>query len=73
MDEQKKKCDYVVMTNPHDADDTLSPNIQWPGLSLAAVQSLLGALELEELAVERERGWVKKKPKDPSKPPAPLV
>jgi DNA processing protein len=43
------------------------------GLSLAAVQSLLGALELEELVAERERGWVKVKPKDPNKPPPPLV
>ncbi len=33
MDEQKKKCDYVVMTNPHDTDDKLNPNVQWPYLS----------------------------------------
>ncbi len=31
-----KKCDYIVMTNPHDADDKLNPNVQWPYLSLAA-------------------------------------
>jgi hypothetical protein len=31
-----KKCDYLIMTNPHDADDTLNPNVQWPYLSLAA-------------------------------------
>ena len=33
---QGKKCDYVVMTNPHDADAKLNPNVQWPYLSLAA-------------------------------------
>jgi hypothetical protein len=32
----KKKCDYVVMTNPHDSDAPLNPNVQWPYLSLAA-------------------------------------
>jgi len=31
-----RKCDYIVMTNPHDADSPLNPNVQWPGLSLAA-------------------------------------
>ena len=31
-----KKCDYVVMTNPHDTDTPLNPNVQWPYLSLAA-------------------------------------
>jgi hypothetical protein len=34
--EQKKKCDYVVITNPHDADEKLNANVQWPYLSLAA-------------------------------------
>jgi DNA processing protein len=43
------------------------------GLSVAAVQSLLGALELEKRVVERERGWVKKKLEDPGKPPTSLV
>jgi hypothetical protein len=36
MAELGKKCDYVVMTNPHDADSPLDPNVQWPYLSLAA-------------------------------------
>lgn len=36
MAEREKKCDYVVMTNPHDTDGTLNPNVQWPYLSLAA-------------------------------------
>jgi hypothetical protein len=32
---KNRKCDYIIMTNPHDTDDTLNPNVQWPGLSLA--------------------------------------
>jgi len=32
---RNKKCDYVIVTNPHDTDDTLNPNVQWPYLSLA--------------------------------------
>jgi hypothetical protein len=36
MAAQGKKCNYIVMANPHDADDTLNPNVQWPYLSLAA-------------------------------------
>ena len=43
------------------------------GLSIAAVQSLLGALELDGRVVERERGWIKKKPQDPTKPPPALA
>lgn len=31
-----RTCDYIVMTNPHDADDPPNPNVQWPYLSLAA-------------------------------------
>jgi hypothetical protein len=33
---QGAKADYIVMTNPHDCDDQLNPNVQWPYLSLAA-------------------------------------
>ena len=33
--EKSRTCDYVIMTNPHDTDDTLNPNVQWPYLSLA--------------------------------------
>jgi DNA processing protein len=39
------------------------------GLSIATVQSLLGALEIEERVAERERGWIKLKPTDPTVPP----
>ena len=28
------KCDYVILTNPHDTADNLDPNIKWPFLSL---------------------------------------
>ena len=31
-----RKCDYVIVTNPHDTDDKLNPNVQWPYLSLAS-------------------------------------
>jgi hypothetical protein len=30
------RCNYIVMTNPHDTDDQLNPNVQWPYLSLAS-------------------------------------
>jgi DNA processing protein len=42
------------------------------GLSVAAVQALLGALELEGRVIERERGWLGKMPEDPNKPPPKL-
>jgi hypothetical protein len=31
-----RRCDYIVMTNPHDTDNPLNSNVQWPYLSLAA-------------------------------------
>jgi DNA processing protein len=34
------------------------------GLSVAAVQAALGTLALEGLAVERDRGWLRKRPDD---------
>jgi predicted Rossmann fold nucleotide-binding protein DprA/Smf involved in DNA uptake len=34
------------------------------GLSIAAVQSLLGQLELDGRVVERDRGWLKKRAPD---------
>jgi DNA processing protein len=43
------------------------------GLSVATVQSLLGALEIDERVRERERGWTKTKPKDPSASPPRLA
>ncbi len=31
-----KKCDYIIVTNPHDTDDKLNANVQWPYISPAA-------------------------------------
>jgi DNA processing protein len=42
------------------------------GLSVTSVQSLLATLELDGRVVERERGWLAKKPEDPNKPPPKL-
>jgi len=67
--EETRLLDAISQTSPREVPDIAAR----AGLSVAAVQSLLGALELEELVVERERGWVKKKPKDPNLPPPPLV
>ncbi|HEX4399863.1 MAG TPA: DNA-processing protein DprA [Galbitalea sp.] len=67
--EETRLLDAISQTSPREVKDIAAR----AGLSLAAVQSLLGALELEELVTERERGWVKTKPKDPTKPPPPLA
>jgi DNA processing protein len=67
--EETRLLDALSISAPREVNDIAAR----AGLSVAAVQSLLGALELEELVVERERGWVKTKPKDPNKPPAPLA
>jgi DNA processing protein len=67
--EETRLLDAISVTSPRQVQDIAAR----AGLSIAAVQSLLGALELEEIVTERERGWVKKKPKDPSAPPPPLV
>jgi DNA processing protein len=42
------------------------------GLSVTSVQSLLATLELDGRVIERERGWLAKKPEDPNKPPPKL-
>jgi predicted Rossmann fold nucleotide-binding protein DprA/Smf involved in DNA uptake len=67
--EETRLLDAISQTSPREVKDIAAR----AGLSLAAVQSLLGALELEEFVTERERGWVKTKPKDPNKPPPPLA
>jgi hypothetical protein len=36
MGNTPRACNYIVMTNPHDTDDNLNPNVQWPFLSVAA-------------------------------------
>jgi DNA processing protein len=67
--EETRLLDAISQTSPREVPDIAAR----AGLSIAAVQSLLGALEIEELVIERERGWVKKKPKDPTLPPPPLI
>jgi DNA processing protein len=42
------------------------------GLSVTSVQSLLATHELDGRVIERERGWLGKKPEDPNKPPPKL-
>jgi hypothetical protein len=36
FDTKGQICNYVVITNPHDSDDPLNPNIEYPYLSLSA-------------------------------------
>jgi DNA processing protein len=50
--------DALSFTAPRNTGDIAAR----AGLSVAAVQSLLGSLELEGRVAERERGWVRKKP-----------
>jgi len=63
--EQTRLLDALSFSSPREVTDIAAR----AGLSTAAVQSLLGALEIDELVTERERGWVKLKPTDPSAPP----
>jgi DNA processing protein len=67
--EQTRLLDAMSYTAPRQTQDIAAR----AGLSVAAVQSLLGELELETLVSERERGWIKVKPEDPSKPPEKLA
>jgi DNA processing protein len=67
--EETRLLDALSFTAPRRSQDVAAR----AGLSVAAVQSLLGALELDGRAAERERGWVKARPRDPSKPPPSLV
>ena len=67
--EETRLLDALSLTSAREVNDIAAR----AGLSVAAVQSLLGALEIEELVVERERGWVRKKPKNPNDPPPSLA
>jgi DNA processing protein len=67
--EQTRLLDAMSYTAPRQTQDIAAR----AGLSVAAVQSLLGELELDNLASERERGWVKVKPEDSHKPPEKLA
>lgn len=63
--EQTRLLDALSFSSPRETSDIAAR----AGLSIAAVQALLGALEIEERVTERERGWIKIKPKDPNAPP----
>jgi DNA processing protein len=67
--EETRLLDAISQSSPREVKDIAAR----AGLSIAAVQGLLGALEIEERVIERERGWVKTKPKDPNKPPPALA
>jgi DNA processing protein len=66
--EQTRLLDALSFSSPRGPGDIAAR----AGLSVAAVQSLLGVLEIEELVAERERGWVKIKPKDVAQSPPKL-
>jgi DNA processing protein len=57
--EQTRLMDALSFSSPRQAGDIAARC----GLSIAMVQSLLGALEIDGHAAQRERGWVKVKPK----------
>jgi DNA processing protein len=67
--EQTRLLDALSFSAPRETSDIAAR----AGLSIAAVQSLLGALEIDERVTERERGWIKVKPKDPDASPTPLA
>jgi DNA processing protein len=67
--EETRLLDAISVSAPRQVADIAAR----AGLSIAAVQSLVGALEIEGRVVERERGWLKKRPEDPSKPPPALA
>ncbi|HEY1530829.1 MAG TPA: DNA-processing protein DprA, partial [Galbitalea sp.] len=67
--EQTRLLDALSFSAPREVRDIAAR----AGLSTAAVRSLLGALEIDERVTERERGWVKVKPKDPNQPPPALA
>lgn len=67
--EETRLLDALSFSAPRQTQDIAAR----AGLSIAAVQSLLGALEIDGRVAERERGWIKKKPEDPAKPPSSLI
>jgi DNA processing protein len=67
--EQTRLLDALSFSSPRQTGDIAAR----AGLSTAAVQSLLGALEIDKRVTERERGWIKLKRKDPSQPPPSLL
>jgi DNA processing protein len=53
--DQIRVLDALSVRSPREAGDVAAR----AGLSIASVQSILGGLEIEEMASEKERGWVK--------------
>jgi len=35
FDTKGENCNYIIITNPHDANDIIDPNVKWPFMSLA--------------------------------------
>jgi DNA processing protein len=66
--DETRLLDALSVSAPREVQDIAAR----AGLSVAGVQSLLGALELDDRVVERERGWLKKKPKDAADKPEKL-
>jgi DNA processing protein len=60
--EETRLLDALSFSAPREVADVAAR----AGLSVAAVQSLLGAFEIDERVTEKERGWVKLKRRDPS-------
>jgi DNA processing protein len=67
--EQTRLLDALSFSSPRETSDIAAR----AGLSVAAVQSLLGALQIDERVAERERGWIKLRPKNPNASPARLT
>jgi DNA processing protein len=67
--EETRLLDAISVSAPRQVPDIAAR----AGLSIAAVQSLIGALEIEGRVVERERGWLRKRAENPGKPPPPLA
>lgn len=55
--EETRLFDALSFTSPRESGDIAARS----GLAVGTVQSLLGALEVEQRVAERERGWVKVK------------
>jgi DNA processing protein len=62
--EQLRVLDALSVSAPRTSADVAAR----AGLSISTVQAVLGPLELEGVVVERERGWLKKAPKQSEAP-----
>ncbi|MDQ1572243.1 MAG: processing protein [Actinomycetota bacterium] len=62
--EQTRVLDAMSFAAPRTSTDIAARS----GMSVATVQSVLGPLELEEMVVERDRGWLRKKAQDQTTP-----